>query len=69
VTDHTHGTQHVIQWSSASGRVYSIYWTTNLVVGFGNPLETNLPWNPAIFTDSTHSADQKGFYKVDVELE
>jgi len=32
-------------------------------------LETNLPWSPAVFTDTTHSADGQGFYRIDVELE
>jgi len=69
VTDHSHGAQHIIQWGSASGRVYSIYWTSNLVNGFDAPLETNLPWTPAVYTDTTHTANEKGFYKIDVELE
>ena len=53
-----------------SGRVYSIYWTSNLLSGFGaTPLTNNLPWTPAIYTDTTHTAEEKGFYKIEVELE
>ncbi len=61
--------RNMVQWSSVSGRVYTIYWTSNLLNGFFQTLETNLPWTPAIFTDTTHAAEQKGFYKIEVELE
>ncbi len=59
----------VLGWNASSGRVYTIYWTSNLLSGFGSPLTNGLPWTPAIFTDSTHSAEDKGFYKIEVELE
>jgi len=59
----------VLQWSGVSGRVYIVYWTSNLLSGFDGPLETNLPWTPGIFTDATHSAEEQGFYKIDVQLE
>jgi len=58
----------VLGWNATSGRVYSIYWSSNLLSSF-QPLETNLPWSPAVFTDTTHSVEEKGFYKIDVELE
>ncbi len=61
--------RNVVQWSGVSGRVYTVYWTSNLLSGFGSPLTNDLPWTPAIFTDSTHSAEEKGFYKIEVELE
>ena len=59
----------IIEWTAVSGRVYTIYWTSNLLSGFGSPLTNNLSWTPAIFTDSAHSAEEKGFYKIEVELE
>ncbi len=59
----------VLSWNSLSGRVYTVYWTSNLLNGFFQTLKTNLPWTPAIFTDSTHSAEENGFYKIEVELE
>jgi len=58
----------IVYWSGVSGRVYTVYWTSNLLNGF-QPLETNLPWTGSVFTDTTHSAEQKGFYKIEVELE
>jgi len=59
---------NVLQWSGVSGHVYTVYWTSNLLSGF-QTLETNVPWTAPPFTDSTHSAAQKGFYKIEVELE
>ncbi len=59
----------VIGWNATSGRVYTVYWTSNLLSGFGSALTNGLPWTPAIFTDTTHSAEEKGFYKIEVELE
>ena len=50
-----------------SGRVYTIYWTSNLLSGFGNPWKTNI--TDGVYTDTTHIAEEKGFYKIDVELE
>jgi len=57
----------ILEWTAASGRVYAVYWTSNLLNGFGAPWETNL--TGGVFTDTTHSAEEKGFYKIDVELE
>ncbi len=58
----------VLSWNAASGRVYSVYWTSNLLAGFGVD-----PWTNGItggaFTDSTHTAEDQGFYKIKVELE
>lgn len=60
-------TSNVLGWNATSGRVYSIYWATNLLEGF-HPLETNIPWTVGYFTDSVHSASEEGFYKIKVEL-
>jgi hypothetical protein len=54
-------------WDAVSGRVYSVYWTTNLLHGF-QPLETNIPWTAGSFTDTVHGASAEGFYKIKVEL-
>jgi len=57
-----------MRWSGVSGRVYNVYWTSNLLSSF-QPLETNLPWTPTVFTDTTHSAEEKGFYKIEAQIE
>jgi len=56
----------VMSWNGVSGRVYNVYWTSNLLSGF-QPLETNI--TGGVFTDLTHTAEDKGFYKVEVKLE
>jgi hypothetical protein len=61
-------TRNILEWTAVSGRVYTIYWTTNLLDGF-HCLESNIIWNAGSFTDSVHSADGQGFYKLDVRLD
>jgi hypothetical protein len=56
------------EWSSVSGRVYSVWWTTNLTESF-QCLESNILWTAGSFTDSEHSAEQQGFYKLKVQLD
>jgi len=58
----------VLGWNATSGRVYTVYWTSNLLSGF-QPLETNVAWTAVPFTDTNHPGEEKGFYKIEVELE
>jgi len=57
----------VLSWNAASGRVYSVYWSSNLLSGF-QPLEANVPWTNMPYSDTNHTAKEKGFYKIEVEL-
>ena len=57
----------ILQWQSASGRVYSVYWTTNLMNSF-QPLETNVVWPQNSWTDTVHDAQAEGFYQIKVQL-
>lgn len=57
-----------LQWQGVSGRVYAVYYSTNLIFGF-QPLETNIPWSVGCFTDTVHNANGQLFYKLDVRLE
>jgi len=57
-----------LTWNSASGRVYSVYWTPNLTTPF-QPMNTNIHWSSGSFTDTLHNAWSDGFYKLEVELE
>ncbi len=57
-----------LRWNAASGRVYAVYYSTNLLDGF-QPLETNIPWTAGCFTDSVHNAHGQLFYKIDVKLD
>lgn len=54
----------VLSWSAVSGRVYTIYWASNLLSGF-QPLETN---STGTYTTALHGTGTKGFYKIDVQL-
>ncbi len=55
----------ILQWSCVSGRVYSVWWTTNLLDDF-QPLETNLPWTQGSYTNP--DAPPCSYYKIKVEL-
>lgn len=59
--------RNTLRWNAASGRVYSVYFSTNLLNGF-QPVETNIPWTAGAFTDTVHSAQEQGYYKIGVEL-
>ncbi|NOU35580.1 MAG: leucine-rich repeat domain-containing protein [Kiritimatiellaceae bacterium] len=55
----------VIGWNAASGRVYSVYWTTNLMNGFQS-LATNILWTQGNYTNSNITS--RGYYRVNVRL-
>lgn len=59
------GASNAFEWNAASGRVYSVYWSSNLLDGF-SILQSNL--TSGAYTDSTHSAEAQGFYKLEVQL-
>ena len=59
-------TEAVLVWNAISGRVYSVYWSTNLLSGFQS-LETNIPWTRASFTN--HSVFPCGYYRINVQME
>lgn len=56
-----------LEWNTVSGRVYSVYQTTNLLSGF-QCLETNIPWTQGSFTNLPMAAPC-GFYRIGVQLE
>ncbi len=61
----------VLTWDSVSGRVYTVYWGTNLAQT--SDFEHRAADVPAVpprntWTDSTHSAEQSGYYRIDVRL-
>lgn len=51
----------IIQWNAISGRVYTVYWTSNLLKNF-QILETN--FSGSAFSNTTPS----GFYRIGVKL-
>jgi hypothetical protein len=58
---------NTLRWNATSGRVYSIYGTTNLLNGF-QPLETNIAWPQNSWTDAVHGAQGGGFYRIKVQM-
>jgi hypothetical protein len=56
----------MIQWNAVTGRVYNVYWSTNLLNSF-QPLYTN--YTGGVVTDTLHSTAGKCFYKLDVRLQ
>jgi hypothetical protein len=56
---------NVINWNAVTGRLYNVYWTTNLLNSF-QPLYTN--YTGGAVTDTLHSAAGKCFYKLEVRL-
>jgi len=59
------GNEKILNWNAVSGRVYSVYWTTNLLSGF-QCLESNIPWTRGSFTNQ--SDEPCGYYKIEVKL-
>jgi hypothetical protein len=60
-------TRNVITWSSVTGRVYSVYWSTNLMDGF-QPLETNILHPQSSYTNATPDS-RVNHYQIKVRLQ
>jgi hypothetical protein len=57
-----------VYWNPAiSNRAYSVFWRPKLSDNF-QPLENNLIDAQSSYTDSTHTTNSVGFYKIEVEL-
>jgi hypothetical protein len=56
-----------LRWDAVSGRVYSVFWTTNLLAGF-QPVQTNLPWTQTAWTDLVHGTEARSFYRISIGL-
>jgi hypothetical protein len=57
----------IVRWQSATGRVYALRATTNLLEGF-SALTNGIPATPTVnvYTDTVNGVGQK-FYRVNVE--
>jgi hypothetical protein len=57
----------IMEWPSVSNREYRVFWTDNLTNAFNqHGLVIDYPQDS--YTDTTHSAENAGFYKVEVRL-
>jgi hypothetical protein len=54
-----------MNWSSVSGRVYDVYWSSNLLNSFV-PLQTNISWPQSAYTSPVPDGADSGFYKIKV---
>ncbi len=61
------GQPFILQWNSVAGRVYNVYWTTNLEDGF-TLIKGNIQWPANSYTDEVYNAGNCGFYMIDVDL-
>jgi hypothetical protein len=59
--------RNIFGWNATSGRVYSVYWTSNLMNSF-QPLETNIVWPQNSWTNLVSGAQADGFYRIKVRL-
>ena len=59
-------TRNTISWSPVSGRVYSVYWSTNLMNGF-QPLETNIFYPQGSYTNTAPDS-RVNHYQIKVRL-
>ncbi|VGO13176.1 hypothetical protein PDESU_01730 [Pontiella desulfatans] len=66
VSNFTAGAGNTFEWTAASGRVYNVYWSSNLVDGF-SLIESNVV--DGLFSDTNHVSAPAGFYKLTVGLE
>lgn len=53
-------------WNAVSGRVYNVYWSSNLLDGF-TLIQSNAPGGA--FLDTSHADHPAGYYKLTVGLE
>ena len=60
-------TRNVITWTPVTGRIYSVYWSTNLVKGF-QALETNIPYPRSSYTNATPDS-RVNHYQIKVRLQ
>ena len=58
----------VLNWNSASGRVYDVYWNESLTNTFQS-VTNDLPFTQNSYTNTEHATDPKGFYQITVEME
>jgi len=64
----TNGMKFVVEWTAVTGRVYSVFWTPALSQDF-QPLEIGIHYPQDSYTDTVHSAESAGYYRVVVMLE
>ena len=57
----------IVQWPSVTGRVYSVLWSA-APAGSYKVLQSGIDYPQNSYTDTVHSAEDSGFYRIDVKL-
>ncbi len=58
---------NVLRWNAIQGCTYTIEWAPSLTESF-QPLENSIMWPQNSWTDTVHSVETKGFYRITVRL-
>lgn len=58
----------LLEWNGVSGRVYSVYQSTNLISGF-TCIASNISWNTEVYTNDTEETYAEAYYQLSVQLE
>jgi len=56
---------HVVVWPTVPSRIYSVYWSSNLVSGVWSQMSANAA---GIYTDTVHGVSDKSFYRIQVQM-
>ncbi|MDF7800674.1 BACON domain-containing protein [Pontiellaceae bacterium B1224] len=59
---------YVLNWVSVSGQLYGILWTDDLLNPFV-PLTNGIPYPIESYTDTVHTVEDTGFYRLEFESE
>ena len=58
---------YILHWDAVEDRVYTIDWTPMLIEPF-QALGTNILWPQNSWTDTVHTIETKGFYRIGVRI-
>ncbi|MEE9369726.1 MAG: PPC domain-containing protein [Pontiella sp.] len=58
----------IVEWSSVAGREYEVIWVEHLTNSFQS-LESGIEHPQSSYTDTVHTTETEGFYKVKVKLQ
>jgi hypothetical protein len=67
IIDQQFDLSNLVSWNGISGRVYSVYCSTNLLDGF-QLLQDNVHWSSNSFIDSGHPGEDCMYYQLHVDL-
>ncbi len=59
--------RHVLEWTEADERLYTVYWTPNLQITAFTAIVSN--YSGGAFTDLIHASQSVGFYRLGVGLD